>query len=71
MDAEKKHFSRLKKIIQGLQKKAVHEGSPMEEVVDVPELTCQKDCDKSTSKMVDWMLQQGIIPQGKKQATSH
>jgi hypothetical protein len=56
--------------IQGLLKKAADEGSPMEEMVDILELTHQKDCDKSTSKMVDWMLQQGLIPQGKKRATS-
>jgi hypothetical protein len=37
----------------------------MQEVVDVPWLTHQQDCDKSTSKMVDWMMQQGLIPQEK------
>jgi hypothetical protein len=41
----------------------------MQEVVDVLELTCQQDCDKSTSKMVDWMMQQGLIPK-EKRATS-
>jgi hypothetical protein len=67
----KQHFSCLKKTFQGLQKKAADEGIPaMEEVVDILELTYQKDCNKSTSKMVDWMLQQGLIPQGKKRTTS-
>jgi hypothetical protein len=69
-NAEKKHFSRLKMIIQGLQKKAVDEGSPMEEVVDILEETYQKSCNKTISKMADWMMQQGLIPQGKKRATS-
>jgi hypothetical protein len=66
MDVVKKHFSRLEKAIQGLQKKAADEGIPMEEVVDVLELTWQKDWNESMSKMVDWMLHQGLIPQGKK-----
>jgi hypothetical protein len=61
-----KHLFCLKKTIQGLQKKAADEGSPiMQEVVDVLELTHQQDCDKATFKMVDWMMQQGLIPQEK------
>jgi hypothetical protein len=69
-DAEKKHFSRLRKIIQGLQKKAVTEGSDMAEVVDILDPIFQKDCKKAMSKMVDWMLQQALIPQGKRRATA-
>jgi hypothetical protein len=42
----------------------------MEEVVDIAEETHPKRCDKSMSKMADWMMQQGHIPQGGKRATS-
>jgi hypothetical protein len=59
------HFSPLEKMIQGLQKRAEDEGIPTQEAVDVPELTCQQDCNKSMSKTVDWMMQQGLIPQEK------
>jgi hypothetical protein len=59
-------MSRIANTSSQVQKKAADEGSPMEEVADVLQLTCQKDFNKSTSKMVDWMLQQqGLIPQGK------
>jgi hypothetical protein len=64
-NAEKKNFTHLKRTIPGLQKKPVDERSPMEELLDVQELTHQKDCDKLTCKMVDRMLQQALIPQGK------
>jgi hypothetical protein len=67
-DAEKKHFSRLRKNIQGLQKKAVTEGSDMAEVVDILDPIFQKDCKKAMSKMVDWMMQQALIP-GKRRQT--
>jgi hypothetical protein len=69
-DAEKKHFSRLKKIIQGLKEKAAREELDMEEVVEILESTFAKDCKKALSKMVDWMMTQGLIPEGKKRATS-
>jgi hypothetical protein len=46
------------------------EGIPMEEVVDILEETHPKCFDKSTSKMADWMMQQGHVPQGGKRATS-
>ena len=69
-DAEKKHFSRLKSIIKGLKKKAVTEGSDMEEVVGILESSFTQDCKKSLSVMVDWMMTQKLIPEGKKRATS-
>jgi hypothetical protein len=45
-------FSRLKKIIEGLKKKAAVGGYEMDEVVAILEEIFQKDCKKSVSKMV-------------------
>jgi len=69
-DAEKKHFSRLKSIIKGLKKKAVTEGSDMQEVVGILESSFTQDCKKSISVMVEWMMTKKLIPEGKKRATS-
>jgi hypothetical protein len=69
-DAQKKHFSRLKKIIQGLKQKVVRDGMPVDEVLDLMEPIYQQHCKKAMSKMVDWMTIQGLIPKGKTRATS-
>ncbi len=63
-------MSRIANTLSQVQKKAADEGSPMEEVVDILEETYQKSCNKTISKMADWMMQLGLIPQGKKRATS-
>ena len=68
--AEKKHCSRMKMIILGLQTKAAMQGSEMEEVVGILDATCSKECEKSLAKMVAWMLSQKLIPERKKRATS-
>jgi hypothetical protein len=68
--AQKKHFSRLKKIIEGLQRKAANDGLAMEEVVEVLAATFSKYCKNSLSKMVDWMMTQRLIPPAKTRATS-
>jgi hypothetical protein len=66
---QKKHFSRLKRIIEGIQKKAAMEGIDIMAAVTTLAPIYQGDCKKSISKMEDWMSERGFIQKGKSRAT--
>jgi hypothetical protein len=58
---QKKQFLRMKRIIQGLHRKAEIEGSDVMEVVDGLASFYEVDCKKSMSKLEDWMIQEGLV----------
>jgi hypothetical protein len=62
-DAEKS-ISRLRKI-EGLQKEGSDGGQRHGGSLDILDPIFQKDCKKIDVQMVDWMMQQALIPQGK------
>jgi hypothetical protein len=60
----------MKRIIQGLHRKAEIEGSDVMEVVDGLASFYEVDCKKSMSKLEDWMIQEGLVKKGKSRATT-
>jgi hypothetical protein len=61
---ENKQFSRLKRIMGGIQKKATMDGIDLVTVVENLTPIYQKDCKKSISLMETWMVSNGMIQKG-------
>jgi hypothetical protein len=66
---ENKQFSRLKRIMGGIQDKATTDGIDLETVVDNLAPIYEKECKKSIAKMETWMVTNGMIPKGKSRET--
>jgi hypothetical protein len=66
---EKKHFSRLKRVMEGIENKARTDGVDLAEVLDSLSEIYQKDCKKSIALMESHMVRNGMIPKGKTRAT--
>jgi hypothetical protein len=67
---ERKHFSRLKRIMEGIATKATTDGIDLDEVVRSMSEIYDKECKQSIAKMEAYMVHEGMIPKGKARATS-
>jgi hypothetical protein len=67
---EKKHFSRMKRTMEGIATKATTDGIDLDEVVRSMSEIYDKECEKLIALMEVCMVQEGMIPKGKTRATS-